>query len=216
VGSEPNYYGIPGMEEYAFPLWSFKDAVAIREHIKDCFDKASRTTDPETRKTLLTFVVGGGGFTGVETIGEIAHWVKSLCREYNIKREEVDLKLIEALPKILSNLKDKNINKAMKYLTNTLKVDVLLNSAISKLNEDSVELKDGRKIPTKTLIWTAGVRACCLNDNLSLEKGRACRIKVDKYAAMYMQWEMPLVSSTTDTLSRRWLRRRCRPERELH
>jgi len=45
------------MEEYAFPLWSFKDAVAIREHIKDCFDKASRTTDPETRKTLLTFVV---------------------------------------------------------------------------------------------------------------------------------------------------------------
>lgn len=183
VGSEPNYYGIPGMEEYAFPLWSFKDAVAIREHIKDCFDKASRTTDPETRKTLLTFVVGGGGFTGVETIGEIAHWVKSLCREYNIKREEIDLKLIEALPKILSNLKDKNINKAMKYLTNTLKVDVLLNSAISKLNEDSVELKDGRKIPTKTLIWTAGVRACCLNDNLSLEKGRACRIKVDKYAA---------------------------------
>jgi len=78
VGSEPNYYGIPGMEEYAFPLWSFKDAVAIREHIKDCFDKASRTTDPETRKTLLTFVVGGGGFTGVETIGEIAHW-SNLC-----------------------------------------------------------------------------------------------------------------------------------------
>jgi len=73
----------------------------------------------------------------------------------------------------------------MKYLTNTLKVDVLLNSAISKLNEDSVELKDGRKIPTKTLIWTAGVRACCLNDNLSLEKGRACRIKVDKYAATH-------------------------------
>jgi len=53
---------------------------------------------------------------------------------------------------------------------NTLKVDVLLNSAISKLNEDSVELKDGRKIPTKTLIWTAGVRACCLNDNLLLKK----------------------------------------------
>lgn len=170
VGSEPNYYGIPGMEEHAFPLWSFKDAVAIREHIKDCFHKASRTDDPKTRKALLTFVVGGGGFTGVETIGEIAHWVKSLCREYNIERDEVDLKLIEALPKILSNLKEKNINKVMKYLTNTLKVDVLLNSAISKLNEDSVELKDGRTIPTKTLIWTAGIKACCLTDNVSMEK----------------------------------------------
>jgi len=93
-----------------------------------------------------------------------------LCREYNIKREEVDLKLIEALPKILSNLKDKNINKAMKYLTNTLKVDVLLNSAISKLNEDSVELKDGRKIPTKTLIWTAGVRHAVLMTIFLLKK----------------------------------------------
>lgn len=182
VGSEPNYYGIPGMEENSFPLWSFKDALAIREHIKECFKKASNTSDPKIRKSLLTFVVGGGGFTGVETIGEIAHWVKSLCREYKIEKDSVDLKLIEAMPKILNNLKDKNIDRVMKYLKNTLKVDVLVDSAITKLNEDSVELKDGRIIPTKTLIWTAGIKACCLSENVSVEKGKSCRVKVDKYA----------------------------------
>lgn len=182
VGSEPNYYGIPGMEEHCFPLWSYQDAITIREHIKECFIKASQTKDPKVRKALLTFIIGGGGFTGVEMVGELALWVKSLCREYGIKREEVDLKLIEALPKILSNLKDKSIEKSMKYLKNNLKVDVLTNSAITKLNEESVELKDGRSIPTKTLIWTAGVRACCLSDEISVEKGRACRVKVDKYA----------------------------------
>lgn len=182
VGSEPNYYEIPGMAENSFPLWSFKDAVTIREHIKECFSKASRISDPKTRKALLTFIVGGGGFTGVEMIGELGQWVRSLCREYGIKRSEVDLKLVEALPKILSNLKDKNIEKTMRYLKNSLNVDVLVNSAITKLTEDSVELKGGKVIPTKTLIWTAGVKACCLSDEVSVEKGKACRVKVDKYA----------------------------------
>ena len=182
VGSEPNLYGIPGMGEFAFTLWSLEDAVRIREHIKDCFVKASQQSDAAERKKLLTFAVGGGGFTGVEMIGELALWIKTLCPEYSIKISEVRLMLIEALPTILSNLKEKSIKKAMKYLTGKLKVEVLTNSAISRVDDSNFELKDGTVIPTKTLIWTAGVKASCLTDVFEYGKNKACRLIVDKYA----------------------------------
>ena len=94
AGSEPNSFGIPGIEEHAFTLWSYEQAIRIREHIKDCFAKASQTQDKAKRQQLLCFVVGGGGFTGVETVGEIAQWVKKLCREYDIDRSEVKLVLV--------------------------------------------------------------------------------------------------------------------------
>lgn len=182
AGSEPNYYGIPGMAEHSYSLWSFDDAVRIREHIKDVFAKASQEKDAQKRKALLTIVVGGGGFTGVETIGEIAHWVKDLSVEYGVNKQEVSLILVEALPKILSNLKENGIKKAMKYLTETLKVEVLLNSAITNVNDDTVELKSGRVIKTNTLIWTAGVRAACITDDINVDKVKACRIRVNEYA----------------------------------
>lgn len=182
AGSEPNYYGIPGMAEHSYSLWSFDDAVRIREHIKDVFMKASVEKDAQKRKALLTIVVGGGGFTGVETIGEIAKWVNDLCIEYRISRREVSLVLVEALPKILSNLKETGIKKAMKYLTETLKVEVLLDSAISSVSSDTVEIKSGRTIKTNTLIWTAGVRAACITDDINVDKVKACRIRVNEYA----------------------------------
>lgn len=182
AGSEPNYYGIPGMSEYCFPLWSFNDAVKIREHIKHSFAMASQEKDSAARKALLTFVVGGGGFTGIEMIGELGLWVKSLCREYDIPRNDVRLVLIEALPTILSNLKPKSIAKAANYLSKNLKVEVMTSCAITKLNPDSVELKNGTVIPTKTLIWSAGIRASCLTNEINdAMKSKACRIKVNEF-----------------------------------
>jgi NADH:ubiquinone reductase (H+-translocating) len=181
VGSEPNLYGIPGMEENAFTLWSFEDAKKIREHIKDCFIKASQESDPSKRKNLLTFAVGGGGFTGVEMIGELAQWTKSLCRENGISKKEVKLLLIEALSGILSNLKEKSVKKAMDYLTRKLEVEVLTNSAINKVNPDSFELKDGTVIGTNTLIWTAGIKAASMSDSIECGKAKANRIKVNEY-----------------------------------
>ena len=181
AGSEPNTFGIPGMKEYSFSLWSFDDAIKIREQIKSSFVNASQEKDSSKRKAILTFVVGGGGFSGVETIGEIALWVKQLCRQYNVDKSEVSLKLVEALPNILNNLSESGRKKAMDYLTNTLKVEVMLNSAVTKVSKDSIELKSGQVIQTNTLIWTAGVKAACITDEIDAEKVRACRIKVNEY-----------------------------------
>ncbi|MDD4402849.1 MAG: FAD-dependent oxidoreductase [Desulfitobacteriaceae bacterium] len=181
AGSRPNYYGIPGMAENSFSLWSFDDAVRIREHIRDCFLKASMEQNPDTRKKLLTFVVGGGGFTGVETIGEIALWVKLLCREYGISRQDVHLTLVEALPDILSNLKKKNRDKTVRYLRNRLGIQVLTDSSIESLDNDILKIKNKQSIESKTVIWTAGVKACDIVNALSFLKEKSCKIDVDEY-----------------------------------
>ncbi len=182
AGSEPNFYNIEGLKEHAFTLWSYNDAIRIREHIKECFVKASQTDDSEKRRSLLTFVVGGGGFTGVEMIGELAQWVRVLCSEYDIPRDEVRLVLVEALDKILTHLKERGIQKSLDYLTRKLKVEVRTNSPVTKVTADSVELKDGTEISTKTLIWTAGVKACGITNGMNLDKNGNCRIVVNEYA----------------------------------
>lgn len=183
AGSEPNLFNIPGMKEHAFTLWSLEDAVKIREHVRDCFIKASQEPDRSKRNRLLTFAVGGGGFTGVEMIGELALWVRLLCREYAIGREEVKLFLVEALPKILSNMKEKSIARSMRYLTGRLKVEVLTDSAIVKVTPEGFETKDGKKVSASTLIWTAGVKASGTADRVDCEKTRSGRLVVDKYTA---------------------------------
>lgn len=181
AGSRPNYYDIPGMMENSFSLWSFDDAVRIKNHIRGCFLKASQEPDRVAKKRLLTFVVGGGGFTGVETIGEIALWVKSLCREYGIPRQDVRLCLLEALPDILTNLKKKNCDKTAKYLRNRLGVEVLTDSSMESFNNSLLKIKNKQSIESETVIWTAGVTACDIVNSFNFHEGKSYRIKVDEY-----------------------------------
>lgn len=182
LGSEPNYYGISGMKENSLPLWSHKDALKIKNQIIQCFAMASIEKDAATRKSLLTFAVCGGGFTGVELIGEMANWKKDLCQEYNINCNEVNLVLVEALPRILINLKEKISQKATNYMSNKLLIDVKTNSKITNVANNKIDLADGTAINSHTLIWTAGIRASCQCDNLSLDKGKLCRLVTNEFS----------------------------------
>lgn len=179
-GSEPAFFGIPGMKENAFTLWSHEDALRIREHIIKMFKAASAETDEAKRREYLTFVVGGGGFTGIEMIGELVEWVEDLCIEYNIKRHEVSLMVVEALPKILPNLSDSLIEKATNYLKKK-GVRILTNSPITNVAADSFTLKSGEVIKTHTLIWTGGVQANSFVANIGLKTGSRGRIEVNEY-----------------------------------
>lgn len=179
VGSKPAFYGIQGLEEHALTLWSYDDAVRIREHIRDCFEKAREEKDPVEKQKLLTFTVGGAGFTGVEMIGELAHWVKTLARENNIERSEIRLILLDMLDRVLPVLEEKNSVKAHKYMTEKLGIEIMLETGINEMLEDRIMTSKG-DIETRTLIWCAGV--CCSHesDTLGLERqGRGGRIKVD-------------------------------------
>jgi len=180
TGSEPTYFGIPGMKEHSLTLWSMEDALRINRHIRSVFKKAAETDDPEERAKLLTIVVGGGGFTGIETVGELIQWSDELCRKYGINRDEVRLYVIEAMGKILPNLPDPLIRKATAFLKKK-GVRVLTDSPITEVKEDSLTLKSGDVIRTDTLIWNGGVQCNSFAANLGLKTNRRGRVEVNEY-----------------------------------
>ncbi len=180
TGAEPAFFGIPGAEEYSLTIWSLEDALKIRKHIESMFDKASREKNPKKRREMLTFTVAGAGFTGVEVIGELAEWRKKLCSEYGIDKDEVKLVIIEALPNILPMLESNLQVKAEKQMKK-MGIEVITNTPIVEVKKDAVILKDKTVIPTRTLIWTAGVQGNSFIAKLGLTVGKKNRIQANKY-----------------------------------
>ncbi|HOB19900.1 MAG TPA: NAD(P)/FAD-dependent oxidoreductase [Candidatus Atribacteria bacterium] len=180
VGSEPAYFGIPGIQENAFTLWSLEDAKKIHDHVENMFKLASKEEDEDKRKELLTFAVGGGGFTGIETMGELMEWTKTLCRQYNVARHEVRLIVVEALPTILPTLTEKSIKKAVRYMEKR-GVEIRVNSPITEVTDRSFTLKDGTTIATRTLIWTGGIQTNGFVKELGVTVGKRNRIVVNQF-----------------------------------
>ena len=179
IGSTPNFYGIKGLAENALTLWSLEDAVRIRDHIQECFRKAAVETDEKERERLLTFVVGGAGFTGVEMIGEIALWTRALAKEHGFNFSAVRLVVADLLERVLPVLDEKNSRKAHRRMEK-MGVEVLLNACIQELTPTYVDLNDDR-IQTRTLVWAAGVRAAPEADTLGLATVGGRRIRVDSF-----------------------------------
>lgn len=180
TGSEATDFGIPGIREHGFMLWSLDDALAIHEHVRATVEAASYEKDAVKRKELMTFVVAGAGFTGVEMLGELIEWLPILCREYGVNKEEIDLKLVEALGKILNTLPDSPRNKASKYMKKK-GVDIRVKTLITEAEKGIITLKNGETIRTETLIWTCGVRGSKFCDDLSLTDGHVGRKRVDEF-----------------------------------
>lgn len=180
TGSQPEFYGIKGIKEYGFTLWSYEDAMKIRHHIKDCFEKASVETDLNKRKQLLTFAVAGGGFTGVEMAGELGEIAPIFCEKYNINKDEVKLYLVEGGNKILPIFSEKQIQKAEKRLEK-LGVEILKESFICEHTSEGFLLKEKERIDTKTLIWAAGIKVSEIGEKVELQKNEKGRLLADKY-----------------------------------
>lgn len=181
TGSEPTYFGIPGMEEHSFTLWSLDDAKKIKAHIRSMFIAASQETDPKKREAQLTFIVGGGGFTGIEMMGELGEWVRDLCNIYNVDRGDVRLAIVEAMPEICPVLRKGLVKRATDYLTDVLNVEVLTSTPIKEVHPDHI-VTDKGMIATKTLIWTGGVVANSFVKSLGLPLNKRDRIDVNEYA----------------------------------
>lgn len=180
LGSQPTFYGIEGMEEHSFPLWSLDDALRIRRHIRDMVAEAARSSDPFVRQSYLTIVVGGGGFTGIEMIGELIRWKRQLAREFNVQLSEIRLILVEAMNRILPTLDESLARRVAEYLDRN-NVQVITGHPISKVEEDKVYLNSGLAIPTRTLIWTGGVVANATVQASELPKTKRGRIVVNDY-----------------------------------
>ncbi len=177
TGSKPTYFGIPGAQEHAFSLWSFDDAVRLKEQILHMFREAVKERDAAKRKAMLTFVVVGAGFTGVEMIGELAEYVQDLCREHHIERSEVTLYVVDMVTKILPILPDSLIKKAEKHL-GKLGVNIINGTRITGVTPDSVQLGN-REIASKTVIWTAGVEGSDVVAGLDVEQKGNKRVLIN-------------------------------------
>ncbi|EMF0086172.1 NAD(P)/FAD-dependent oxidoreductase [Enterococcus hirae] len=180
MGGEPNDFGTPGVKENGFTLWSFEDSVKIREHIERTVAKAALEPNDALRKAMLTFVVCGSGFTGIEMIGELIDWKNRLAKDYKLDPSEITLIVVEAMPTILNMLDRNDAAKAERYLKKH-KVELLLNAPIVEVAKDHIKLKDGRQIPTHTLIWTAGVKGTSDAADFGLESARGQRLVANEY-----------------------------------
>ncbi|QCX34717.1 6-phosphogluconate dehydrogenase [Caloramator sp. E03] len=180
TGSKPTTFGIPGVEEYTHKLWSYEDAVNLREHILNMFRMAAKENNKVKRQKLLTFVVVGAGFTGVEMIGELGEWKDRLCKDFYIDKNEVKLYIVDALPKILPIFPDKLIKKAEKRLKK-LGVDIITGAAITEVTKDAVKLSENRAIESNTVIWAAGIEGSDIVGKMGIEqKGRKRIVTNDK------------------------------------
>lgn len=179
-GAEPAFFGVEGVKENGFTIWSLEDALRIRQHVIEMFEKASIERDAKKRRALLTFVVAGAGFTGIETVGELAEWKHRLCEEHEIDEKEVKLIVVEAMPSILPILTERLVKRSEKYLK-SMKIDVMVDAPIIKVAEDSITLKNGTSIDTNTLIWTCGVQGSEFGASLGLTMGKRGRVQVNEY-----------------------------------
>src|SRR6056297_960244 len=174
AGGEPEFFDIPGVQENSFTIWSFDDAIRLRNQIEDRFMEAAREPDEAKRRRILTFVVAGAGFTGVELAGEILERKRTLCREYHLKEHEVRVIIVEALDTILPILPAKMQNKAERYLRKK-GAEIMTEAPVVGAEEGIVKLSDDRSIDTDTFIWTCGIHGSEFTARIPLTKGQTAK-----------------------------------------
>lgn len=178
-GAQYNYFEHEDWKEHAPGLKTLSNALEIRERILLSLEKAEQIIDPQKRKPYLTYVVIGGGPTGVEMAGSIAEIAKrSMMGDFrNIKTEETQIYLVEAADGILNGFHDPLPEKGLQTLRD-MGVEVLLNSPVEEIRKDGVQIKD-TFIETPNIIWGAGVKASPLISTLGVETDRIGRAMVE-------------------------------------
>lgn len=178
VGARTNFFGFEMLEKHGLQLKDIETAVKTRNHLLSMFEQASHEADAEKRKAMLTFVIVGGGPTGVETAGALAELITHVMRkDYpRLNLKEAQVILLEAGTNLIASYPDE-LRKATLRLLQEKKVDVRLNTRMQDFNGQRVTLGDGSVIETQTLIWTAGAKAAEIIETLPAEKasmGRVC------------------------------------------
>ncbi len=182
LGSVTNFFGQDAALRHALTLKTSGDAVAIRNRVIDAFERADIAEDPEERRRCLTFVVVGGGATGVELVGSLRGLVYgTLAYQYpRISPDEVSLLLFEATGEILPGL-DRDLARDALTRLRELGVDVRLETPVERVDADGLLAAGGRYIPTRTVVWAAGVRPAPLAGGLDAPKIRGGRLEVDEF-----------------------------------
>ena len=179
MGSETNYFGLDSLAQHGFALKDLDEAAAIRNHVLRMFELAEHEPDPDARRALLTFVVVGGGPTGVESAGALSELIRLvLVKDHpRLDLNDVRILLLEATNLLLNGFPDRLQQHAAETLWQR-HVEVRFGAAVADFDGLRVTLKSGELIPAHTLIWAAGVRAARLADALGVAQARQGRVVV--------------------------------------
>lgn len=180
VGQRANLDMLPGFSEHSLTMRNLADAHALRNHIIRCLEHADITENQVLKQRLLTFVVAGGGFSGVETIGEVTEMIRQMLSHYpNIQLQEVrpilvqrDQRILPELPEGLSEYAQRKLRKRG--------IEIKLNTGLTSATGTSVQLDDGSNIDTETLVATIGNGPCELVQALDIELIRG-KIPTDRF-----------------------------------
>jgi len=180
IGSRHSYFGQDEWEEFAPGLKTMSDALTLREKMLLSFEKAERSNDPEEIQKHLTFVIVGGGPTGVELAGAIAEIARhTMMKDFRkIDPAKTKIILVEASNKILG-IYDEPLNRKGKILLEELGVQIKLNSKVTEINSLGVEL-DNEFIETQNVIWAAGNTISPILQSLNTRLDKAGRVIVEK------------------------------------
>ncbi|MCX4824114.1 NAD(P)/FAD-dependent oxidoreductase [Streptomyces sp. NBC_01142] len=176
-GSISRTLPIPGLADYGIGFKTVEEAIGLRNHVIEQMDIASSTRDPAIRDAALTFVFVGGGYAGVEALAELEDMARYTARYYhNVKAEDLKWILVEAAGRILPE-----VGEAMgKYAIRELRarnIDVRLETRLDSCEGRVAVLSDGTRFPTRTVVWTAGVRPAPLLAATDLPLNERGRLK---------------------------------------
>lgn len=157
-GSVSRTLPVPGLAEHGIGFKTVEEAIGLRNHVIEQLDIASSTRDPAVRDAALTFVFVGGGFAGVEALGELEDMARYATRYYhNIKAEDLKWILVEASDRILPEVGEEMGRYAVRELR-ARNIDVRLETRLDSCEDRVAVLSDGTRFPTRAVIWTAGVK----------------------------------------------------------
>jgi len=178
LGSVSNYYGMANIEKFAFGFKTLLDAIRIRNHVIEMFERADRESDPEHRRELLTFVIAGGGFAGVELAGALNDFAHGILADYsNLRSEDLRIVLVHSGERILPELSE-SLGKYAQRKMEARGVSFRLGRRLKDAQPGVVVLDNG-EIRAATLVWTAGTTPHPLLKSLPLERDKRGAVVVE-------------------------------------
>jgi NADH dehydrogenase len=180
LGGETATFGIHGITEYAVGMKTLADAFALRNRLIEMLERADLETDPDERSSQLTFVVGGAGFSGVETAGEIEDFVRRVRRRFypKIRADELRFHIVELKDRVLPEMPADMGDYAARRLRQR-GYEIHLGTPMKEVRVDGVVIGEGTFIPSRTVVWTGGVQPSPVVGEAGVEVDRAGRAVVD-------------------------------------
>lgn len=186
TGAVTNYYNTPGAAEYALELKDLDDALRVKSRIIERFEQATLTTNPTEKRALLSFIIVGGGATGVELAGELIQFCSLLAKRFfnhsDIKKSDIMVTLLTASPEILTQFEPKLRTIAAAQLERT-GVAIHYNMQVTEVTSEGIRTKDGTSFIAKTVFWVAGVKPNLplFKDSTAMPISPSGRIQTNEY-----------------------------------